>query len=217
MCGRFLLVTDPDTLETTFDIRLTEVIERRYNVAPTQHVPVVRSRAGGGREIASLRWGLMPSWAKEGFKPLINARGESVAEKPSFRSSFRSRRCVVPSSGFYEWKVTNRGKQPMLITPVTSPLFAFAGIWEAGSDPSFAIITTEPNELMVRIHNRMPVILDPAGVSAWLDPATTPEVLQCLLVPCSADLMQAVPVSDRANNVRNDDPSLIEPVSGLLG
>jgi putative SOS response-associated peptidase YedK len=191
----------------------------RYNAAPTQALPVVRARAGGGRELALLRWGLVPSWAKDpaiGAR-MINARAESLAERAAFRAAFRRRRCLVPMAGFYEWKKAGGRKLPYYVHPLNAELFAAAGLYEFwpgrdGAEPieSYAIITTNANEMMARIHNRMPAILHERDHDAWLDPENArADALARLLGPYPAEEMRAYPVSTRVNNVRNDDEGLI--------
>lgn len=197
---------------------------RRYNVAPTQDAPVIRAAEGSGRRVDPLRWGLIPSWASDvsiGSR-LINARAETIAEKPAFRSAFKARRCLVPVSGFYEWKTIpgEKRKQPHYIRPSgDDDLFFFAGLWERWSpkdgaaEPieSFTIITTQPNELMATLHNRMPVILDSPERDVWLAGDTSPESLMALLRPYPAELMMALPVSLAVNNPRHDAADCIQP------
>jgi putative SOS response-associated peptidase YedK len=202
----------------------------RYNVAPTQSAPVVRAEPAG-RRVDPMRWGLIPSWASDvsiGSR-LINARAETIAEKPAFRSAFKSRRCLVPVSGFYEWKAIpgEKRKQPHYIRPsADDDLFFFAGLWERWSpkdgagDPieSFTIITTQPNELMATLHNRMPVILDPPERDAWLAADASPASLPAMLRPYPSELMMALPVSLAVNNPRHDAEDCILPVGqGSIG
>ncbi len=178
MCGRFVLKITISAISQHFGTSERPNLRPRYNVAPTQTVPIVRRKhEGEGCELALVRWGLIPSWAKDakiGYK-LINARAETVATAPSFRSAFKARRCLIPADGFYEWQKVGGGKQPTLIQRKEGDLFAFAGLWEwwkGGDDgpvESCAIITTEPNAVTAPIHNRMPVILDPADYDRWLD------------------------------------------------
>jgi len=199
---------------------------RRYNVAPTQIAPVVRAieepGASAGRRVDPMRWGLIPSWAPDisiGSR-LINARADTIAEKPSFRAAFKSRRCLIPASGFYEWKALEgeKRKVPHYIRPsADDELFFFAGLWErwtpkdGSREPieSFTIITTEANELMATLHNRMPVILDAPERDAWLDTETPQDALKGLLRPYSSELMMAFPVSQTVNNPRNDTAACI--------
>jgi putative SOS response-associated peptidase YedK len=224
MCGRYSLTNpDPLRLRARFDIlESTEDAERqepRYNIAPTDPVPGVRRRDDGTRELGSLRWGLVPGrWAERGGRPLINARAESLTRQPAFAESFRERRCLLPADGFYEWLSDERGKRPVWINRADEELFAFAGVWAAlpakGTDEvlhSCAIVTCGPNELIRPIHDRMPVILDPAVEAAWLDPDADVDELLGLLVPLPADALRAREVSDLVNDVRKDGPELIEP------
>lgn len=246
MCGRFTYLYYWKHLhrlmELTTSPPLAE-IEARYNVAPTQAAPVVRATAASdgssrhrgdvtGRTLGMLRWGLVPSWAKD-IKignSLVNARAEGIEAKPSFRSAFKRRRCIVPVSGFYEWKrLDEKRKQPYYITSAADdePL-AFAGLWEwwkppegsdTGTEPieSFTIITTTPNEMMAALHDRMPVILHPADFAAWLDPANSDSAsLLSLLRPYPSELMRCWPVSTRVNSPRFDDPACIEQVASSI-
>ena len=221
MCGRFTLTVDPEQLAVAFSLTTVPDFEPRYNIAPTQQALVIT--ADQPREAQFMRWGLIPSWSKDaaiGAK-LINARGESVAEKPSFRSAFKRRRCIVPFSGFYEWQAQAGGKQPFYITVPDRPIGALAGLWETWRDPSgedirtFTIITTEANAFMQDYHTRMPVVLDPDDVPVWLDPADVPAPVLMSLVQRSvaSDQMQAYPVSKTVNKPAVDAPELIEPLS----
>lgn len=219
MCGRYSITTPPEAMTRLFSIAgPVPNFPARYNVAPTQDVPVVR-QAGPARELALLRWGLIPSWAREGAKPLINARGESVADKPSFRTSFKRRRCLLPADGFYEWHRPNGGpKTPFNIRLREEGPFAMAGIWDRWAAPdgseldTCAIITTGANKTLAPIHDRMPVILAPKDWDAWLlTPETEARDLLPLLRPAPDDLLEAYEISTRVNRVANDDPALLEP------
>ncbi|GAB5503683.1 MAG: SOS response-associated peptidase [Pyruvatibacter sp.] len=193
----------------------------RWNIAPTQPVPIIRQGADGQRHFVLVRWGLVPDWAREvGSKPLFNARGETVAEKPAFRSAFKRRRCLVPADGFYEWKPGSaQPKQPYLIRRRDRAPMAFAGIWEHWQSPegseleSCSIITTQANATLAPVHHRMPVILDEADWETWIDTSETlgKEALK-LLVPSADDLLDIVPVSTRVNAVANDDAALQDEV-----
>lgn len=219
MCGRFVLEDPTDVFQTLFDLTPPMSLESRYNIAPTQPILAIRSGANGN-EVAPLRWGLVASWAKEmdSHGPLINARAESVAEKPSFRTPFRRRRCLVPAHGYYEWQAVGKRKQPYYIRLDDGRPFAFAGIWEIWESPqgyleSCAIITTEANALTKPLHARMPVILHRDDYAMWLDPSVQrTEPLLALLDPYPSDEMTTYPVSTRVNSVANDDPTCIEPV-----
>lgn len=218
MCGRFALIVDASVLADVFEAEPPLDLESRYNIAPTQTVPIIRRGSKSGREFASARWGLIPSWAKDAKMGarMINARAETVAEKPSFRSAVKSRRCLVPASGFYEWVKTDGAKQPHFIRFEDGRPFAFAGLWErwspgdAGPVDTCTIITTTPNELMEELHNRMPVILPPTLFDEWLDPTPlAPERLTDILVPHSAEGMQAYPVNTYVNKPGNEGPECL--------
>ncbi len=225
MCGRYNIITDAQALYAAYQVQaeIDGAALGRYNVAPaTDQLVIV---AESGQRVARWhRWGLIPRWAKYktiGYRT-INACGESVAAKPAFRAAFRQRRCLVPATGFYEWKVQDGGKQPYLIRLKSGELFSFAGLWESWNGPggelrSFTIITTAPNELMARIHDRMPAIIPRAQYARWLDPALhEPVELQAMIASYPAREMQAVPVSAEINNARNQGAELIEPAGELL-
>jgi putative SOS response-associated peptidase YedK len=191
----------------------------RYNVAPTQTVVTVTS--DGARQIEQMRWGLIPKWAKDasiGAK-MINARAETLSEKPAFREAFKRRRCLIPADGFYEWQTLGKRKQAWHVKLQSGEPFAFAGLWEQWTAPegepvrTCTIVTTTPNELMSQFHHRMPVILHPADEATWLDQALAdPERLLPLLGQYPAALMEAYPVSDLVNRVANDGPQLVLPL-----
>lgn len=220
MCGRFALFAAGDELAKRFQLSEAPLFEPRYNIAPTQPVAAVRTTAAG-RELKLLRWGLIPSWATDPTigNRLINARCETVAEKPSFRSAFKQRRCLIPASAFYEWQKTGAGrKQPYCIQPRGGGLFALAGLWERWHNPhgeeveSCTILTTEANELMQPLHDRMPVILDAPSDGAWLDPRSSAESLRSLFVPFASDRMEAIPVSPWVSDPKHEGPQCLEPV-----
>lgn len=221
MCGRYNLITDARALVDFFQVRTTLDLEPRYNIAPSQDVPVVR-RPGSERELATLRWGLIPHWAKNdkiGYR-MINARAETLAEKPSFRSAFRHRRCLIPATGFYEWKPADGGKQPYNIRIGDGKLFAFAGLWESwkGGDnksvESCTIIVTNANEVIRPLHDRMPVILHPGDYEDWLDPELhDPDMLQPLLQPCPSKWLNCYPVNRRVGSPAKDDPECVTPLA----
>lgn len=223
MCGRFALLAPGETVADTLQLdTVPDPLPPRYNIAPTQPVLAVRqSDQTGKREPTLFRWGLIPSWSKDisiGSR-LINARAETVPEKPAFRAAFKRRRCLIPASGFYEWQKLNNKKQAMYIHPQEDDLFVFAGLWETwtGGDGSLletcTILTTTPNALMVSIHNRMPVILDPADFEMWLDPGEHPDQARHLLRPYPPEKMAAYPVSSMVNSPQNDVPACIVPLS----
>ncbi|MDP1626832.1 SOS response-associated peptidase [Parvibaculum sp.] len=218
MCGRFAITTAPAAMRDLFGYDEQPNFPPRYNIAPTQPVPIVLFE-GGRRRFLLVRWGLVPSWAKEMPQSLlINARAETISEKPSFRGAFRHHRALMPADGFYEWQTTGKGtKQPFLIRRRDGRPFAMAAIWDTwmpsgGSElDSCAVVTTEANETLAPIHHRMPVILDEKDWPRWLDPAATEKELLALLRPAPADLLEAIPVSTRINRVANDDASLQTP------
>jgi putative SOS response-associated peptidase YedK len=222
MCGRFALTnTDAETLTATFELGSAPDLAPRYNIAPTQNVATVVRDTTGTNMLRLMRWGLIPSWAKDKAigSRMINARGETVHEKPSFRAALRHRRCLVIADGFYEWQTQDGGaKQPMFITLANRDLFGMAGLYEHWTDQetgeaitSCTIITTNANPFMKQYHDRMPVILPREQYAFWLDPGVTDaEMARALLMPYPADLMDAYPVSRVVNSPANDDPSLIE-------
>jgi putative SOS response-associated peptidase YedK len=223
MCGRFTLTVDPDQLREAFPwLNIPDGLSPRYNIAPSQPVAVVPN--DGRNQLDFYVWGLIPSWAKDPAigNRMINARAETLIEKPSFRNAFRRRRCLIPADGFYEWKQEpgRKTKIPTYVRLKDGKPFAFAGLWERWDSPdgstvfSCTIITTQPNELMQEIHNRMPVILPEAAYPLWLNPgeADTGQ-LQALLQPYPAGEMAAYPVSTLVNSPDNDTAACIAPVS----
>lgn len=218
MCGRYELHTHPAAVALAFGLALPPPLKPRYNIAPMQDVPVIRRGQSGERELAFVRWGLVPRWAKDpsiGAK-MINARSETIAEKPSFRTAFRKHRLLLPTDGFYEWKQTPTGKQPIHIGMKDKGLFAFAGLAERWLSPdgevldTCTIVTTQANAMLAPMHDRMPVILAPEHYERWLDVGHTD--VADLFAPFPADAMTWYPVSTRVNSVRNDDAQLIEPL-----
>jgi putative SOS response-associated peptidase YedK len=216
MCGRFTNAVTWRELVELYRIHDQPALNLRprYNVAPTQEIPFCRL-ADSGREIVVGRWGLIPGWAKDlkiGYST-INARAETVAEKPSFRSAFKCRRCLIPADGFYEWKKQPDGtKQPYRLCLGDRQPFSFAGLWERNDRlevTSCTIIVTTPNEVAAEIHDRMPVILNPEEYDAWLSPATTADDAKGLLRPYEGAMI-AYPVSKDVGSVKNDRPDLIE-------
>jgi putative SOS response-associated peptidase YedK len=220
MCGRFTLNLSPDQLAVAFGIPASSITPR-YNIAPSQQIAVIRNFSGE-RHLGYIRWGLVPSWADDisiGYK-LINARSETVFEKNSFKRAIRTRRCLVPASGFIEWKHSGNEKTPFYITMTNNNPMAFAGIWEQWKAPDHsvletcAILTTAANHLMESIHDRMPVILHPQEYSLWLDrEVSEPESLKQLFKPYPAEVMQACQVSSLVNNPKNDTEDCITPLS----
>ena len=228
MCGRFSQFHSWQEVHAYLNIfGAARNLPARYNIAPSQGILAVRAAADGGdgaREAAVLRWGLVPSWAKDPAigNRMINARAETIAEKPSFRAAFRRRRCLSPADGFYEWQKLDGAKQPHHISATDGATLAFAGLWEHWRDSagtvieSCTIITTEANARLRPLHHRMPVILEPAHHEFWLQAAETAvDMLHPLLAPCPADRLVARPVSKHVNDPRHDDPSCLDP-EGLL-
>ena len=219
MCGRFVQYSHPEIYASRYDLDTQREASPRYNLAPTQPVLAVRQRAAGRRELVALRWGLVPSWSKgaDSRYSMINARAETVATKPAYRSAFRHRRCLIPTEGFYEWRATPTGKQPYLIRRVDGEPFALAGLWErwsGGNEPleSCTIIVTEANQAIRPIHERMPVVLAPDYHDAWLDPGNQDaNALNSLLRPAPPEDWLLIPVSRRVNSPRNDDSGLLDP------
>ena len=222
MCGRYSLIAGADQLALRFDFDAGALhLSPNFNVAPSQSVLTVRAAEGPHREAALMRWGLIPSWAKDksiGYK-MINARAETVAERPSYRTALQRRRCLVIADGFYEWQREGKARRPMRITLQSGEPFAFAGLWETWRDPegerlqSCTIITTTPNELVRPIHDRMPVILPPDLEPLWLDPdVKDPAVLSNILAPYPPENMQAYEVSALVNTPSNNNPEVIRRV-----
>jgi putative SOS response-associated peptidase YedK len=221
MCGRYTLRTPAWQIAEAFDLPEVPEVTPRFNIAPTQPVAAIRVAPDGGhRELTFLRWGLIPSWADDPSigNRLINARAETVAGKPSYRHSFRAKRCLIVGDGFYEWRKRDGRKQPYYIRMKDDRPFAFAGLWDqwghdGGAIRSCTLITTAANELMAPIHDRMPVIVHPSDYGLWLDPAVTEPVrLQPLLRPYPAEELDAYPVSTFVNPPANDEARCIEPV-----
>lgn len=223
MCGRYRLSRRKEILEEHFAADWDDAEwSPRYNIAPTQSVPVVRqNRKTASRELSLIRWGLVPSWAKDPSKgaAMINARSETAAIKPAFSDALKFRRYLIPADGFYEWQKVGKTKQPYCFEVNRGELFAFAGLWETWSDPSgktletCSILTTTPNAITAPVHDRMPVILDPRCYDLWLDPGVTETtVISEFLKPFDARLMTCFPVSSRVNRPDNDDIECSAPV-----
>lgn len=223
MCGRYTLTVELNALRRRFAALAEDSLQTRprFNIAPTQNIPVIR-QGDEGRKISELRWGLIPRWAKEASigQRMINARSETLTEKPSFRPLLFRHRCLVPADGYYEWSKTESGKkQPYRIIVGDGELFAFAGLWdrwvspEGGTVESFTIITTQANDKLSRIHHRMPVILPRSAEELWLDPEVRdPNLLRELLVPYPDEPIHAYPVSTLVNSPRNDTEACIHPI-----
>lgn len=223
MCGRYAIYGPTSRLREQFGASIGELppdFGPRYNAAPMQMLPIVRQRANGERIAHLLRWGLIPSWSKDDSiaAKLIHARAETLAEKPSFRAAYKARRCIIPASGFFEWKAAEHGKQPYYIHPADGGLFGFAGLWERWSPPdgsaidTFTVITTTANDAIRPLHDRMPVILAPQYYSIWLSRATEPEHLDSVISSPPVVQVALFPVSKAVGNVKNDSPGLILPV-----
>lgn len=222
MCGRFTLTAEVSELQQEFSFaNFTHEIPPRYNIAPSQPVAVIANEPN--YKIDFFVWGLIPHWAKDAQigNRLINARAETLAQKPAFRGPFRYHRCLILADGFYEWKKENGSKTPILVKLKSNKPFAFAGLWDSWQSPdgseirSCTIITTSPNSLLTPIHDRMPVILPPAEYLTWINPEpVSPNELSQLLRPYPADEMVAYPVSRRVNDPQFDDPQCILPLAG---
>jgi len=220
VCGRYTLYGHEDDLASLFSVS-TFPLGSRYNIAPTQDVPVIRERQDSGRELVVMRWGLVPHWADPNtFKSnLFNARSESAAEKPSFRDAMRSRRCILPASGFYEWQTREAGpKQPIHFVRVDGEPLAFAGLWSTNSKGAAAtvsctMLTASANQDMAEVHDRMPVILEREAWDRWLDPyELEPQHLEDLLAPSAAQTLRSYTVTREVGNARVDKPELVRPL-----
>jgi putative SOS response-associated peptidase YedK len=218
MCGRFALTDAPEEVAALFGYLDTADFPPRYNIAPTQPIATVRYEHGA-RRFALVRWGLVPAWVEDPrrFQLLINARTEGIATRPAFKNAIRYRRCLVPASGFYEWRRQGKAKQPYWVKPLSAGPVAFAGLWETWSDrdggeiDSGCIVTTSANATLQPIHARMPVIIPPEKFGVWLSGET--EEAMALLQPAPDDLLEAYQVSDRVNKADADDPGLLLPVA----
>ncbi|HHG83419.1 MAG TPA: SOS response-associated peptidase [Bacteroidetes bacterium] len=223
MCGRYTLALPLSELLAALQLDLPDFdFVPRYNLAPSQRLPIITNE--GSLNLRLHRWGLIPFWAKNpaiGHK-MINARGETLAEKPAFREALRQRRCLIPADGFYEWQKTPYGKVPHHIHFINREVMTFAGLWESWRDAqgkeirSFTIITTSPNALMAPIHDRMPVIIPAANRMRWLEMDLPQEAVLAQLCPYPAHEMQADPVSNAVNSPRNEGPSLLDPPAPSL-
>jgi putative SOS response-associated peptidase YedK len=227
MCGRYRLSRRKQIIEEHFDsVSGDEDWSPRYNVAPTQPVPIIRQHPKEPVcHLSLVRWGFIPSWTKDISEAamMINARAETAATKPAFRDALKSRRCLVPADGFYEWQRNGKSKQPFCFEVNEGSLFAFAGLWDRWKDPtgtwieSCSIVTTGPNAITSAVHDRMPVILGPSNYDVWLDPGMTNIDAACeLLQPFDARLMRCYPVSERVNHSANDDAECSTPIEIAL-
>jgi putative SOS response-associated peptidase YedK len=220
MCGRFALTDAPEEVAALFGYLDAEDFPPRYNIAPTQPIATVRQEHGA-RRFALARWGLVPAWVEDPrrFQLLINARSEGIATRPAFKNAIRYRRCLVPASGFYEWRRQGRAKQPYWVRPHDGGPIAFAGLWETWSDrdggeiDSACIVTTNANATVTPIHARMPVIIPPEHFALWLEGET--DEAMALLHPAPDNLLDAYQVSDRVNKADADDPGLLLPVAEM--
>ncbi len=221
MCGRYTLTSAPEAIRALFRYSQQPNFPPRYNIAPTQPIPIVRL-VEGKREFALVRWGLLPSWVKDpkAFSPLINARGKSVLDKPAFRAAMKYRRCLIPADGFYEWQKAAARKRPFYVRAKDSGPLAFAGLWECWTGPNgeeletAAIVTTRANRRLSPIHERMPVVVPPEAFDLWLDcKAVDVETAAALIAPARDDLLEAHEIAPAVNRVANDTPALIEPLT----
>jgi len=223
MCGRYRLSRRKQIIEESFDTAdWQDDWSPRYNIAPTQPVPVIRQHPKEPvRQISLMKWGLVPNWARDASiaSSTINAKSETASEKPAFRDPFKYRRCLIPADGFYEWKRSGSSKQPYCFEVQNGEVFAFAGLWDVWKDAdgqwikTCSILTTLPNAVTATVHNRMPVILDRECYELWLDPSVTSvEVISELLKPFDARLMRCYPISAKVNHVANDDEECSRPV-----
>lgn len=221
MCGRYAVSSSPETLRALFRYPEQPNFPPRYNIAPTQPIPVVRRR-DGAPSFALMRWGLIPSWVKEpqAFSLIINARGESVNDKPAFRNAMKRRRCLVPADGFYEWKDEGGRKRPYFARKKGGGPLAFAGLWETWTGPdgeemdTVCIVTTQANRLLAPIHDRMPAIVPPEAFDFWLDcERVDAKTAAALLTPAPVAMLEVYEVSLAVNRAANDSPALVEPLA----
>jgi putative SOS response-associated peptidase YedK len=221
MCGRYVITSSPAAIRALFGYPEQPNFPARYNVAPTQPIPVVRLYEGK-RQFVLMRWGLIPAWVKDAktFSLLINARGESVVDKPAFRAAIRRRRCLIPADGFYEWKDAGGRKQPYFVRSRRGGPLAFAGLWETWTGPNgeemdtAAIVTTNANRTLAAIHDRMPAIVPPEAFDLWLDCAKVDaQTASALIAPAREDLLETYEISPAVNRAANDSPALIAPAA----
>ena len=223
MCGRYFLHSTADRLSALFGEMPMPLLQARYNIAPSQPVPVIRENPAGQREMVLVRWGLIPSWSKgpDSRFSMINARVETVAQKPAYRSAFRYRRCLIPVDGFYEWHAAGKAKQPYVLRPRDHRPMALAGLWEHWQDAdgnelaSCTILVGEANAQVKAVHERMPVVIDPTAFDLWLDVRSQkPQPLETLLAAQPAPDLTVYPVGRAVNNPRVDQPDLIVALEG---
>jgi putative SOS response-associated peptidase YedK len=221
MCGRYAITSAPEAIRRLFGYDEQPNFPPRYNVAPTQPVPIVRM-IEGRRQFALVRWGLIPAWVKDprGFSLLINARGESLEEKPAFRAALRYRRCLFPADGFYDWRREGERARPYYVRRKAGGAMAFAGLWENWMGPNgeemetAAIVTTRANRMLATVHPRMPAIVPPEAFDLWLDSRSVDvTTAAALIAPAPEDMLEMHEVSPAVNSVANDTPDLIEPVA----
>ena len=224
MCGRYAITTAPEAIRRLFGYLEQPNFPPRYNVAPTQPIPIVRM-VDGARQYALVRWGLIPAWVKDprGFSLLVNARGESVLDKPAFRNAMKRRRCLIPADGFYEWKNEGKFRRPFYIRPRTGEPMALAGLWETWTGPNgeemdtAVIVTTQANRMLSALHDRMPVVVPPEAFDFWLDcdnvDATS---ATALMMPAPDNALEMHEVSAAVNKAANDTPELIEPATNTV-
>ncbi len=220
MCGRYTVTSAPEALRALFRYEEQPNFPPRYNVAPTQPIAIVRL-VEGKRHFALVRWGLLPSWVKDPktFTLLINARGESAAEKPAFRAAMKRRRCLIPADGFYEWQAAGDRKRPFYVRAKSGVPLAFAGLWETWTGPNGeeleteTIVTTRANRMLSPIHDRMPVIVPPEAFDLWLDTTNLDATIAAALIaPAPEGLLEAYEISAAVNRTANDNSKLLEPV-----
>ena len=225
MCGRYLMTSAPEAIRRLFRYAEQPNFPPRHNVAPTQPVPIVRITEGE-KHFALVRWGLIPPWVKDprGFTLLINARAETINEKPAFRNAMKRRRCLFPADGFYEWKQDGKNKQPYFVRLKGGGPMAFAGLWESWMGPNgeevetAAIVTTAANREIAHIHDRMPVIVPPEAFDFWLDPNVDAAMAAAVIAAAPDGLLESYPVSNAVNRTANDTPDLLEPLrAGEMG
>ena len=220
MCGRYVNILTSDEIRKVFGIEHVPEFQAKFNQSPGSKSPIIQLDENGERKCTLMVWGLIPFWSKDGkVKFTNNARSETIRKTASYREPFKSRRCLIPVNGFYEWQKTATGKQPYYITLQSGGVMAFAGIFDRWKSPageiveSFAIATCDPNVMMARVHDRMPMILDETQWDEWLSLTTSLDRAESMLVPYDADLMRMQKVSTRVGNSRNEGPDLIQPIN----